>query len=76
MNVQTSITPEQLRALHNVVCLGGGHIEPGTYMDSERELAHRACASMAHDIYVAWAQLPDGSALKSMYADDVWHPAN
>ena len=74
MNVTVSITPEQLRALRNVICMAGEHITPGTYMDSERDMAHRTCASMAHDIYVAWSQLPDGSALKSMYADDVWHP--
>mgnify|MGYP003681456821 CR=1 FL=1 len=81
MNTRTNITPENIRAIHNCVayaaeCLRanntGSHAD--IYLSNELNLAHKSVASMAHDLYVAWDQLPDGSALKHLYADDVWHP--
>ena len=81
MNTPTNITPENIRAIHNCLAYAaeqlrandsGSHAD--IYLSNELDLAHKSIASMAHDLYAAWSQLPDGSALKCLTADDIWHP--
>ena len=74
MNTQITITQDSLRAIHNIICLAGAHIEEGTYLSSELDLAHKACAYMGQELYEAWAKLPDGSPLKEIYREDIWAP--
>lgn len=74
MNTTITITQESLQALHNIICAAGPHIQEGTYLDSQLDLAHKACAYMGQELYEAWAALPDGSPLKEIYKEDIWHP--
>lgn len=44
------------------------------YLSNELKLAHKACAYMGHEIYKAWSDLPEGTPLKEIYRDEIWHP--
>lgn len=81
MNAQITISQEQLRALHNSISYAADQLranDMGTYADkylkSELDLAHKACAYIGHELYETWTALPNGSPLKELYRDDIWHP--
>lgn len=81
MNTQITITQEQLRALHNSISYAADQLranDKGTHADNylkgELDLAHKACAYMGHELYQAWSELPEGTPLKDIYRDDIWHP--
>lgn len=81
MNAQITITQEQLRALHNSISACSEYLRANDtgshadiYLGNQLDLAHKACAYMGHELYKAWSELPDGTPLKEIYRDDVWHP--
>ncbi|WP_186518915.1 hypothetical protein [Synechococcus sp. PROS-9-1] len=81
MNTKITITQESLRAMHNSISYAAEMLranDMGTYADDylkeELDLAHRACAYMGQSLYEAWSELPDGSPLKEIYRDEMWHP--
>lgn len=76
MNTQITISQDQLRAIHNIICEAGEHIEEGTYLSSELDIAHKACAQIGQNLYEAWEKLPNGSPLKEIYRDDIWAPCS
>lgn len=75
------MSQEDLTALHNCISYAaeqlrvqyiGSHAD--VYLRRELDLAHKQCAYMGQSIYAAWAELPEGTPLKEVYRDDVWHP--
>ena len=81
MNTQITITQEQLRALHNSISACGEYLRANDtgshadiYLRNELRLAHKACAYMGHELHKAWSELPEGTPLKEIYRDEIWHP--
>ena len=81
MNTQITITQENLRALHNSISYAAEQLRAnytGSLADvnlsNELDLAHKTCAYMGHELYKSWSELPEGTPLKEMYRNDVWHP--
>ena len=81
MNTQITITQESLRALHNSIAACAEYLRANDtgshadiYLNNELDLAHKACAYMGQSLYEEWSNLPDGSPLKEIYREDIWHP--
>lgn len=81
MQTTITITQEQLDAMANSIQACAEYLRAnnkGTHADiylaNELNLAHKACAYIGHELYEAWSALPNGSALKDLYAEDIWSP--
>ncbi len=71
MKTVVTITQDELDAIHTGLTIEG---EPTPYQLQQHILATKVVANLAQEIYEVWDALPDGSALKEVYRDDVWHP--
>lgn len=82
-NHSTAITPQEATCLHNVVQAVRQPLEAKRQRrepltDQEHSLlqdtdtARKWLASVNEGLYQAWTALPEGSALKTAYAEDVW----
>lgn len=81
MKTQVTVSQEDLRALHNCIAACAEYLRANdngsladVYLSNELELAHKVTAYIAQELYQEWASLPEGTPLKEMYRDDVWHP--
>ncbi len=81
MQTNTTINQEQLTAIHNCLSYAAEQLRQnntGSLADvalsNDLALAHKVTARIAHSLYEEWQALPDGSALKDLYQEDVWHP--
>ncbi len=81
MQTNITISQEQLTAIHNCLSYAAEQLREnhkGSLADvalaNDLTLAHKAAARIAQALYEEWQALPDGSALKDLYQEDVWHP--